>query len=195
MIEKKRSYEAIVIGVSAGGLAALTAILPQFESIMDVPVLIVQHMSSEYDDFLVRHFNGLCKLKVQEAYDKESIEPGHIYFAPPNYHLLVEPDKTIALSVQERVNYSRPAIDVLFESAADAFSDKLIGVLLTGANTDGTSGIIKIKAFGGVVIVQDPETAEADTMPLSAIKHTDVDHVIPLDGIARFINRLIMQEN
>jgi len=188
------TYDALVIGVSAGGLAALTKILPGFDGKMHLPVLIVQHISPVSDDFLPQHFNKQCSQTVKEAEDKEPVLPDTIYFAPPNYHLLVEPDQSLALSAEERVNYSRPAIDVLFESAADVYSDKLIGLLLTGANTDGTHGMIKINKFGGLTIVQDPETAEVETMPLSAIEHSRIDYIVPLHEIAGFINNLVLQE-
>ena len=183
-------YEAIVIGVSAGGLGALTAVLPALNEKMKLPVLIVQHLRVDSDDFMAKHLSKICHRIVKEAEDKEPIEPGTVYFAPPNYHLLVEPDKTISLSTEGRVNYSRPSIDVLFMAAADVFYNKLIGIILTGANSDGTNGAIRIKKRGGLVIVQDPKTAEADAMPLSAIEKTDVDHIVPLNELGEFINSI-----
>ena len=183
-------YEAIVIGVSAGGLGALTKVLPALNEKMKLPVLIVQHLRVDSDDFMAKHLSTICRRKVKEAEDKEPIEPGTVYFAPPNYHLLVEPDKTISLSTEGRVNYSRPSIDVLFMAAADVFYNKLIGIILTGANSDGTNGAIRIKKRGGLVIVQDPKTAEADAMPLSAIEKTDVDHIVPLNELGEFINSI-----
>lgn len=183
-------YEAIVIGVSAGGLGALTEVLPALSEEMSLPILIVQHLRMDSDDFMVKHFSTICGRKVKEAEDKEPIEPGTIYFAPPNYHLLVEPDKTISLSTEGRVNYSRPSIDVLFMAAADVYCNKLICILLTGANSDGTDGIQRIKKREGLVVVQDPKTAEADTMPLSAIENAEVDHIIPLKKIGEFINSI-----
>ncbi len=183
-------YQAIVMGVSAGGLAALKAILPRLSDKMTQPVIIVQHMSSDSDDFLVQHFDKLCNLGVKEAEDKMPIESGTIYFAPANYHLLVEEDKSFALSTAERVQYSRPAIDVLFETAAEVFQDRLIGVILTGANSDGTEGIRTIRAHGGYALAQSPETCEAATMPSSAIA-AGVDAVLDLEKIAPFINRMI----
>ncbi len=190
MADANHPCEAIVLGVSAGGLEALTAILPRLDQDLPLFVLIVQHQSRDSDDFLARYFDRLCRLRVKEAEDKMPVEPGVIYFAPANYHLLVEPDKTLALSVDAPVNYSRPSVDVLFESAADTFADRLIGIILTGANSDGTRGAQRIKAFGGIVIVQDPETAEADAMPLSVIKHVTVDQILSLSAIGDFINTL-----
>ncbi|MCG8614640.1 MAG: chemotaxis protein CheB [Desulfobacterales bacterium] len=183
-------YQAVVIGVSAGGLAALKAVLPRLSAGMDQPVVIVQHMSPDSDDFLVQYFDKLCGQSVKEAEDKLPIRKRTIYIAPPNYHLLVEDDKTFALSTAERVQYSRPSIDVLFETAADAYKDSLVGVILTGANADGTKGITAIRAGGGFTIAQSPETSEAPTMPASAIE-AGVDLILDLEEIAPFINRLM----
>lgn len=184
-------YEAIVIGVSAGGLAALNQVLPQLGSYFPQHVMIVQHMRPDADNFLADHFNKLCQATVKEAEDKETPQPGTIYFAPANYHLMVEADKRFALSGQERVNFSRPSIDVLFETAAEAYLEKLVGVILTGANSDGTAGLIKIKNMGGLTVVQSPQTAEAHAMPQSAIENLEVDHIIPLDAMGAFLNSLI----
>ena len=190
----KKKYEAIVIGVSAGGLAALTVILPKLSNRLNLPVLIVQHLSPGSDDFLATHFDKICSLGVKEAEDKEPIENNTIYFAPADYHLMVEQDKTIALSTAERVQYSRPAIDVLFETAAEAYLDKLICIILTGANCDGTRGIVRVRQLKGVVIAQSPESAEVDTMPLSAINQAGVDKVLDLKEIAPYINQLTVKE-
>jgi two-component system chemotaxis response regulator CheB len=186
----KHSYEAVVVGVSAGGLAALVEVLPKFDINMMLPVMIVQHQSNDSDDFLVRYFDQLCRQSVREVEDKMPVESGTIYFAPANYHLLVEPDRTLSLSTEARVNYSRPSIDVLFESAADTYMDRLVGIILTGANPDGTNGAARIKELGGLIIAQDPETAEAKAMPMSVIKHVQVDHILPLNRIGDFVNRL-----
>jgi len=157
--------------------------------------MIVQHQSHDSDDFLVRYFDDLCRHSVKEVEDKMPVESGTIYFAPANYHLLVEPDKTFSLSTEARVNYSRPSIDVLFESAADTNMDRLVGIILTGANSDGTNGAARIKELGGLIIAQDPETAEADAMPMSVIKHVLVDHILALNRIGDFINSLNQKEN
>lgn len=186
----ERPYQAVVIGVSAGGLAALRAILPGLSPQMVQPVIVVQHMSPDSDDFLVQYFDKLCGLGVKEAEDKLPIRNGTIYFAPPNYHLLVEEDKSFALSTAERVQYSRPAIDVLFETAADTYRDRLVGIILTGANADGTRGITAVRRWGGIAVAQSPETAEAPAMPASAIE-AGVDMVLDLEEIAPFINHLM----
>lgn len=183
-------YQAIVMGVSAGGIAALKAILPRLPETMCQPVIIVQHMSPDADDFLVQYFDKQCNLRVKEAEDKMPIKSRTIYFAPANYHLLVEEDKTFGLSTAERVQFSRPAIDVLFDTAAETFRDRLMGVILTGANSDGTSGIRTIRAFGGYAVAQSPETAEAPAMPGSAID-AGVDMVLDLEKIAPFINQMM----
>lgn len=191
-IKEYAHYEAIVMGVSAGGLTALMGILPRLNPDFSLPLLIVQHISpSSTDGFLSKHLDSLCPLRVKEAEDGEPVTPGEVYIAPPNYHLLVEPNRTIALSTEARVNYSRPAIDPLFMSAAETYTRRLIGVVLTGANHDGTRGLAKIKQLGGLAVVQDPATAEANAMPTSAIAHVAVDHVLPLSDIADFLNDLL----
>ena len=110
--------------------------------------------------------------------------------APPNYHLLIEPDQTFTLTIDERVNYARPSIDVLFETAAEVFREHLIGIILTGANNDGSHGLKRIKELGGMAIVQDPETAEVDSMPKAAVAACAVDHVLSLEEISAFLNKL-----
>ncbi len=187
-------YKAVVIGVSAGGLKALTQILSRLNPNYPLPIFIVQHMSPSSDGFLAEHLNALSPLVVKEAQDSEPILPGTVYLAPPNYHLLLEPDRTIALSTEGRVNYSRPSIDPLFMSAAEAYTRHLIGVILTGANFDGTQGLIKIKQLGGLAVVQDPVTAEAQAMPASAIKHVAVDRVVPLNQMAECLNGLALPD-
>jgi len=189
-MERLNPFEAVVIGVSAGGLAALESILPALDESFSMPVLVVQHLSPNSESYLPLHLDVRCTLHAKEAEDKEPLEPGTIYIAPPNYHLMVEEGKTIALSAEERVHFSRPSVDVLFETAAEVFCDRLIGVILTGANSDGADGLAKIKQFGGLAIVQAPETAVADAMPNAAIKAVDVDHVLPLDGIGPFLQAL-----
>ncbi len=187
-------YQAVVIGVSAGGISALDKIIPAFGEQFRLPILIVQHISSGSDNYLVDHFAKRCSLTVKEAEDKERILPGSIYFAPPGYHLLVERNRTLALSMEAKVSYSRPSIDVLFETAAEAYLDQLIGVILTGANSDGAAGLAQIKNSGGLTIVQSPETAEADVMPKAAIAEVEVDHILPLDEIASFVVSVVLQE-
>lgn len=180
-------YEIVVVGVSAGGLAALGEILPGLPDDFPLAVVIVQHLHPTSDLYYIEHFNSRGPLIVKEAEEKEVIMPGVIYFASPNYHLLIERDKTFSFSGEEKVSYSRPSIDVLFESAATAFGNKLIGVVLTGANADGAAGLAMIKEFGGLTIVQDPATASSPFMPQSAIDSSRVDHILDLRGILKLL--------
>lgn len=182
-----RRYHIVVMGVSAGGTAALKVLLPFFTANYPLPIVVVQHLHPTQTNFLVTHFNTHCALTVKEADEKEPLLPGMVYFAPPNYHLLIEPDKTLALSVDAKVNYSRPSIDVLFESAADVYKAGVIGVVMTGANNDGAAGLREIKAQGGLAIVQDPATAESPYMPQAAIAATQVDYILPLPNIGALL--------
>ena len=183
------SYELIVVGCSWGGLAALGRLLEHLPDEVDVPIAIAQHRGPDslrgaLQAALQRHLAR----PVVEAADKDPIEPGHVYVAPPDYHLLVEVG-SFALSVDERVQHARPSIDVLFESAADAYGAGMIGVVLTGANADGAAGLARIAARGGVAIVQDPETAEAREMPEAALAAAPAT-VLPLEGIGPFLGEL-----
>jgi two-component system chemotaxis response regulator CheB len=191
--DKKRvQCEAVVLGVSAGGFHALSAVLPCLDRALPVPVFIVQHLSPLADTYLVEHLQEICQVEVKLAEDKETPGPAVIYLAPPDYHLLIEADYSLALSLEDRVNYSRPSIDVLFESAAEVYFDTLIGVIMTGASADGSKGLMKIKRCGGLTVVQAPETAEVDTMPRSAIESVEVDYIVPLDKLGVFLNMMIM---
>lgn len=186
----RRRYEAIVIGSSAGGLNALKILFRGLSEGFRIPLIIVQHISADSENYLIQILNDIRVLQVKEADEKEQPMPGMAYLAPPNYHLLLEPDHTFTLTIDERVNYARPSIDVLFETAAEAYKDKLIGIILTGANNDGSRGLKRIKELGGLTIVQDPETAEVESMPRAAIQATVTDHILPLEEIAAFLNSL-----
>lgn len=155
-----------------------------------IPIMIVQHISPHSDNYITHHLNKLSRITVKEADEKEKITGGIAYFAPPNFHLLIEDNHTISLSVEDKVCYARPSIDVLFETAAFAYGASLIGIILTGANNDGSHGLLTIKEFGGTTIVQDPDTAEVSTMPLSAINTVNPDHVLTLEEIADFLNNI-----
>ena len=183
------SYELIIVGCSWGGLAALGRLLEHLPDEVDVPIAIAQHRGPDslrgaLQAALQRHLAR----PVVEAADKDPIEPGHVYVAPPDYHLLVEPG-SFALSVDERVQHARPSIDVLFESAADAYGASVIGIVLTGANEDGAAGLARIAERGGVAIVQDPETAEAREMPEAALAAAPAT-VLPLEGIGPLLGEL-----
>lgn len=186
----KNKYQAIVIGSSAGGLNALKSLFNEIRRDFNIPVIIVQHISSDAENYLINILNDQKKLRVKEADEKEKPEKGYAYIAPPNYHLLLESDQTFSLTIDKRVNYARPSIDVLFETAAEAYRDKLIGIILTGANNDGSKGLKRIKELGGLTIVQDPLTAEADSMPKAAILLHKVDKILSVKEIAAFLNAL-----
>ncbi|MFH1160036.1 MAG: chemotaxis protein CheB [bacterium] len=190
MVSKKK-YQAVVIGSSAGGLHALKTIFTLLDEKFPLPMILVQHMSPDSDNYLPSFLDDLHKLRVKEADEKEVPQGGTAYVAPPNYHLLLETDRSFTLTVDERVNYARPSIDVLFETAAEAYHAKLIGIVLTGANNDGSRGLKKIKELGGHVIVQNPGEAESDTMPRSAIESVKVDQILTLKEIANFLNSLV----
>lgn len=183
-------YEAVVIGVSAGGLDALRTILPGLPEKFPVPVVVVQHRGAGNDDFFARYLDERCAVRVKEAEEKEEVEAGTVYLAPAGYHLLLEDDRTFSLTMESRVRFSRPSIDVLFESAADVYGSRLIGVVLTGASDDGSRGLAAIKKWGGLTVVQDPATAEVDTMPRAALQATTIDFVLPLAAIGSFLANL-----
>jgi two-component system chemotaxis response regulator CheB len=183
-------YKAVVMGLSAGGMQALKVFIPALPFSFPLPVAIAQHNSESSDSFLADYLNQIGALTVKEAEDKEPLRSGHAYLAPAGYHLLIEDDQTFSLSVDPRVNYCCPAIDVLFESAADAFGASLIGIVLTGANSDGSRGLKAIKERGGMTIVQNPETAESRYMPQAALEATVVDHVVTLEQLSPLLMQL-----
>lgn len=184
-----RPIEAIVIGGSAGALDALAGLLPALPADCPLPVAIVVHVPNK-PSYLAEVLASRTVLRVKEAEDKEPIAPGVVYVAPPNYHLLIERGRTFALSDDQLLHFSRPAIDVLFESAAEAYGNRLAGVVLTGASEDGAAGLAAIKRAGGLAIVQLPATASARAMPEAAIAATQVDHVLPVAEIAPLLARL-----
>ncbi len=186
-----QKYNAIVIGTSAGGKDALTKLLTALPENFSIPVIIVLHLHPGQTGYHIECLNNRCALTVKEANEKESIEPGNIYFAPPDYHLLIEENKTFSLSVDKKVNYSRPSINVLFESAADVFSSALTGIVLTGANNDGADGMCSIKEAGGMTICQEPSDAEYPFMPQAAIDAVKMDYILPLGRIADLLKTLL----
>ncbi len=185
-------YEAAVMGLSAGGLQALKQVLPSLPAHFPIPLAIVQHMGERSDSFIVEYLNQLSPLTIKEAEDKESLCAGTVYIAPPGYHLLIESEHSFSLSVDERVNHACPSVDVLFESAAIAYGASLIGVILTGANSDGALGLKAIKAGGGLTIVQNPQTAEAPAMPQAALAIASaIDYVVELKQLAPLLLHLV----
>lgn len=181
----------IVIGTSLGGLNALTVLLRRLPPTMPVPIAVVQHRGTGDDGALVELLNQTSQLKVVDAEDKMAIAPGYVYLAPPDYHLLVEADGTLALSTDVHVRSARPSIDVLFESAAEAFGPRAIAVVLTGASADGADGLRCIKEKGGLAIVEDPSTAECAIMPAAALAAAPVASVLPLSRIADYLTALV----
>jgi two-component system chemotaxis response regulator CheB len=179
-----RKFEALVIGGSAGAVSALLGILPALPKDYPLAVMIVVHLPPDCDSTLATLLNNRCEITVKEAEDKEPILPGTAYLAPPNYHLLVEPDFHLSLSLDEPVHYSRPSIDVLFESAADAYGDSLAGVILTGASSDGARGLRAVCAGGGLAFVQTPASAEAETMPQAALDACATARMLDLPQLA-----------
>ncbi len=188
-MSKAQVIKVVVVGASAGGLYALKKLLPALPASFSCSMLIVQHMSPHSDSYMARMLNELSVVTVKEADEKELIRPGTVYIAPPDYHLLVEADYTLSLSVEEKVNYSRPSIDVLFETAADVYGIHLMGIILTGANDDGSNGLYAVKKNGGFIIVQDPNDAESPAMPRAAIERVKPHKILTLKQISALLSK------
>ena len=187
------TYELVVVGASWGGLRAVGTVLEGLGDQVPAAVVVAQHRGTSSGERLVQLLQRQTSLPVREAEDKEELAPGTIYVAPPDYHTLIEADGTIALSTEAHVRHARPSIDVLFRSAAEAYRERCVGVVLTGANEDGADGLALIKELGGVAVVQDPRTAERREMPSAAIEATDADLVLPLDEIGLFLRGLLLE--
>ena len=183
------AYGIVVVGASAGGTQGLTALLSGLPRDFPVPVVVVLHRGRDSADTLTESLQRSSVLRVKEAQDKEPLVPGSVYLAPPDYHLLVEKDH-LALSTEGPVHWARPSIDVLFESAADSWAAETVGVILTGAGSDGAQGLARIKRRGGLAVVQDPSEAQHRAMPDAAIAAAKVDQILPLKEIARFLASL-----
>lgn len=180
----RRSIEAVVMGASTGGIEALIGLLRAIPEGFEPAILIVMHIPSTQDTLLVDVLQPHCVLPLREAEDKAPIESGTVYVAAPGYHLLVEPSRSLALSVDEPVNFCRPSIDLLFESAAHAYGENLLGIVLTGANEDGARGLKAVRSANGIGWVQEPRTAVAGVMPASALEYAGADRVLSLPQIA-----------
>jgi two-component system, chemotaxis family, protein-glutamate methylesterase/glutaminase len=189
-VSLRQRIDAVAIGTSAGGVEALSVILPVLPARLRAPVFIVIHLPRERPSLLVDIFGARCPRPVREAEDKDPVEPGTVYFAPPDYHLLVDKGPQLALSTDELVNFSRPSIDVLFESAADIYGERLLGIILTGASGDGASGLEAVHRAGGATVVQQPRGAHASFMAEAAIKRSPVDLVLTLEEIAGLLQTL-----
>jgi len=179
--------KVVIIGGSAGGLNALLQILPDLHSLNSFALVIVLHRRGTDDLTLEELIKLKTAIQVKAIEDKELLLPGFVYVAPSNYHLLFEKDGTFSLDTSEKVNYSRPSIDVSFESAAEVYGDSLIGILLSGSNSDGTEGLKYIQKAGGIIIVQDPKTADMSFMPNNAINNTTPDYILNLQEILNLL--------
>ena len=184
-----KRYQLLIIGGSAGSLEVLIRLLPRLQELKEVAVVIVMHRKAG-ESLLVQLLAEKTSWLVKEAEEKESINSGTIYVAPPDYHLLFEKDKTFSLDFSEKVHYSRPSIDVSFESVADAWGASVIAVLLSGANADGAEGLDQVRKAGGVTIVQDPSEASVSYMPQQAIDNFQVDYIANTDAMAAIIMKL-----
>ncbi len=185
-----RTFRAVVMGASAGGMQALLSVLGRLPADYGLPEIAVQHLHPTDGGKLAALLDEKLALRVVEADDKQPTAPGCVYLAPAGYHLLLERDGSLSLSIDPKVNFSRPSIDVLFESAARACGEALIGVILSGANEDGAAGMALIKELGGVCIAQEPSTAESPVMPGTAIVQAKIDIVLAPEAIGELLSRL-----
>ncbi len=185
-----RQLDAIVIGASAGGVDALLQLLPALPPGLAAVVFVVIHVPRNMPSLLADIFAPVCALPVVEAVDKMAVEPPMVIVAPSDYHLLVDRGPRVALSVDDPVHWSRPSIDVLFESAADVYRERLLGIILTGWNRDGAAGLAAVHRAGGASVVQRPDSAEAAVMPESALEAVDAERVLTIDGIAALLRSL-----
>lgn len=187
--------EAFLIGGSAGSLEVLLKVLPDLDASLPFPIIIVLHRKPGKDNILTDLLAAKTQLHVKEIEEKEKIKPSTIYIAPPNYHLLIERNYTFSLDASEKVNFSRPSIDVSFESAADTFKEGLFCLLLSGANSDGSEGLVKVRRKGGTIIVQDPASAVVSYMPEAALAKLEADEILKPQEIANYLNNLAKHYN
>lgn len=182
--------DLLLIGGSAGSLDVVLKVAAHLKNDLSFPVVIILHRKASPDSALINLFNLKSTLTTFEAEEKETLHKGFIYIAPADYHLLIEKDHTLSLDYSEKIQYSRPCIDVTFETAAHAYNSRLAGILLSGANSDGTEGLSTIKRYGGITAVQNPKSAEVSYMPEHALKNVEIDYILEADEIAHFINKL-----
>lgn len=188
--DQLRPCDAMVIGGSAGSLDVLLKVLPELNVNLSFPIIIVVHRKNGADSLLPALLSGRTNLKVKEAEEKEPLLAGHIYVAPSDYHLLIENNRTFSLDYSEKVNYSRPSIDVTFESAASVYREKVVCMLLSGSNADGVKGLKVVKAFGGIAAIQDPRSALIPYMPAQAAQNVKIDFTLGIKDTVEFINLL-----
>jgi len=189
-----KPVELVIIGGSAGSLPVILTILSNLNPQLNFPIIIILHRKNTYDNTLTLLLSQKTTLPVKEVEDKDPLVPGTIYIAPADYHLLVEQDKTLSLDYSERINYSRPSIDATFETAALTYQDKLLAILLSGANADGTEGLKFVLDHEGTAIAQDPSTAEVPFMPTNAISKLPINYILSPIEICSAINELISKE-
>lgn len=182
-----KPVELVVIGASSGGLDVLIQLLQALPEQYQIPTVAILHQRPNRASGVPKMLSRYTHLRVQEPEDKQAIELGSFYVAPPNYHLLVDPEKVFSFSVDAPLNYCRPSIDMAFQSAAEVYQDRLVGCILTGANSDGANGVRAIKANNGCVYVQSPDEATVNTMPLAAIDATLVDGVLSIQDLAKHL--------
>lgn len=182
-IPTDRKYHAMVIGVSAGAYNIFEQLLPLLPVICPIPLIIVMHIGKQSLKESIEHFNAISQIPVVETHGDMAIQGGYVYFAPSDYHLQVESDYTFSLSTDEKVNYSRPSIDILFETASRVYNKNLIGLILTGANKDGTEGMKEIANWGGLLLVQEPSEAYSPEMPLSVIQNLTNIQILSLEQL------------
>lgn len=182
--------DAVTIGASAGGVEALLALLPALPEDLSASIFVVLHLPRERPSLLVEIFQPRCLVPVREAQDKDIVEPGVVYFAPPDYHLLVDAGPQLALSDDEPVYFSRPSVDVLFESAAEVYGHRMMGIVLTGANHDGAAGLTAVHRAGGLTVVQRPSTALVPVMAEAALSRQPADFVLSLDELWHLLHSL-----
>lgn len=185
-----KATKALIIGGSAGSLDVLLRVLPHLKPDIGFPIIIVVHRKQGTDSLLTDLLAYRTPLHVKEVDEKEKIMAGNIYIAPSDYHLLIEKDFTFSLDYSEKVNYSRPSIDVTFHSAADTYGKGLVCLLLSGSNADGVVGLISAKTYGGITLVQDPASAQVTYMPEQAISRADVTAILKIEEMAPYINSL-----
>ncbi|WP_394780278.1 chemotaxis protein CheB [Undibacterium sp.] len=189
------NIQLIAIGASAGGVEALSILLQSLPQHCNYAVAIVLHMPPDRSSLLPELYQSRCALRIKEVEDKEPVQAGTVYFAAPNYHMLIEPDLTFSLSMDAPGNYSRPAIDFLMDSAAYAYRQNMLAIILTGASVDGAAGLKEVRARGGLAWVQDPKQAASPTMPAAAIALAGADRIMSLAEIAAALGRLVNKDN
>lgn len=182
--------DAFIIGGSAGSLDVLLRLLPKVAHTISFPIVIVIHRKHGTDSLLAELLSSRTKLRVKEVEEKEPVSAGTVYIAPSDYHLLIERDRTFSLDYSEKINYSRPAIDATFQTAAEVYQHRLYCLLLSGSNADGVNGLKSVKSWGGKALIQNPESAQVPYMPAQAQLNVDIDHVLDIEDMGEFINLL-----